>query len=52
MTEKERNAMTDRLIEMLDRIDEINKILNNKEQLTISELSTPVLSSKEEILHI
>ena len=55
MTKQERIIMTDKLIEMLNRIDEINTILSkeSKSQVTTSACSSiQALSSKEEILRI
>lgn len=54
MTKQERINMTDKLIEMLNRIDEINMILaeDSKEFVASACSSTQILSSREEILHI
>ena len=55
MTKQERIIMTDKLIEMLNRIDEINTILSKESnsQVTTSACSSiQALSSKEEILRI
>lgn len=55
MSKEERNLMTDKLIKMLERIDEIDSILNEKEKEINPFLSTSqahFLSSREEIQHI